>query len=288
MAGIPWSRNEYPGSPETSTKMRDRFRYRDARIRIVRVENSFIPVDGVGEKTERKLWRAGVTTWEDFDDSVSVVGPTRIDRIQRFVADARDRLAAGDADYFYRQFPGGCRWRLYENFRDDACFFDIETTGLSKYRDRVTTVSLHRDGDTRTLVRDEDLCPRRLRRELSEPSLLVTFNGASFDVPFVERAFDLSIDTPHLDLRYPCRQLGWTGGLTAAERAAGVERERPDISGRDAVRLWHEYERGNRNALETLVEYNREDAANLRPVADAVVEHLHRQVFESVRSDVNR
>jgi hypothetical protein len=244
----------------------------------VRVENSFIPVRGVGEKTERKLWRAGVTTWDEFDGSA--VGPTRAERIHEFLAEARDRLAAGDADYFYRQFPGASRWRLYENFRDDACFFDIETTGLSKRGDSVTTASFHRDGETETLVRGRDLTRDRVRERLSEPSLLVTFNGASFDVPFLERAFDLSVDTPHVDLRYPCEQIGWTGGLSAAERAAGVGRERPDVSGRDAVRLWYEYERGgDRSALETLVEYNREDAANLRPVADAVCRRLHEQVF---------
>jgi hypothetical protein len=250
----------------------------------VRVENSFIPVRGVGEKTERKLWRAGVTTWDEFDGSV--VGPTLAERIAGFVDEARDHLAAGDAGFFYREFPGASQWRLYENFREDACFFDIETTGLSKGSDRVTTVSLHRGGETRTLVRGEDLDREVLRRELAEPSLLVTFNGASFDVPFLERSFDLAIDTPHLDLRYPCRQVGWTGGLSAAERAAGIERERPDVSGRDAVRLWYEYERGgDRGSLETLVEYNREDAANLEPVADAVTQHLHERVFESERPD---
>lgn len=247
----------------------------------MRVENSFIPVEGVGEKTERKLWRAGITTWDEFDGGV--VGPTRAERIERFLAEARDRLSAGDADFFDRRFPGSEQWRLYENFRDEACFFDIETTGLSKHQDRVTTVSVHRDGDTRTLVRGEELSGERLQRELSEPSLLVTFNGASFDLPFLEASFDLSIDTPHLDLRYPCRQVGWTGGLSAAERAAGVDRERPDITGEDAVRLWYEYERGgDRGALDTLVSYNQEDAANLRPVADAVTRQLHRQVFEPV------
>jgi uncharacterized protein YprB with RNaseH-like and TPR domain len=248
----------------------------------VRVENSFIPVRGVGEKTERKLWRAGVTSWDAFEGSV--VGPTRADRIADFLATARERLDDGDADFFAREFPTPSQWRLYENFRDDACFFDIETTGLDKSGDRVTTVSLHRDGETRTLVRGEDLERERLEAALTEPSLLVTFNGASFDVPFLERSFGFSIDTPHLDLRYPCRQVGWTGGLSAAERAAGVERDRPDISGQDAVRLWYEYERGgDRGSMETLIEYNREDAANLKPVADAVTQHLHEEIFESIR-----
>jgi hypothetical protein len=246
----------------------------------VRIENSFIPVRGVGEQTERKLWRAGVTHWDDFDGSV--VGSTTAERIQSFIDTARDRLAAGDAAYFDRQFPSGERWRLYENFRADACFFDIETTGLSQHRDEVTTVSVHRGGETETFVRGRDLTAERLRDAFADASLLVTFNGKRFDVPFLETSFDLSLDYPHLDLMYPCRQLGLTGGLKVIEQEIGLERDRPDISGEDAVRLWHEYERGDEGALETLVSYNREDTVNLRTLSDTVAERLHADVFEPV------
>ncbi len=254
---------------------------------VVRVENSFIPVEGVGETTERRLWRAGVTTWDEFDPDVDVrsVGPTTAERIQRFVADARDRLAADDTRFFERRLPQGEVWRLYEDYRDQACFFDIETTGLSEHRDRVTTVTFHQGGDTETLVRGRDLDAERLREYLDAP-LVVTYNGARFDVPFLETSFDLSVDTPHLDLMYPCRSLGLDGGLSGVERALGVERERPDVSGEDAVRLWYEYERHDRErALEELVAYNREDTVNLRRVADDVTERLHRQTFEEARQE---
>ncbi|MFB6131477.1 MAG: ribonuclease H-like domain-containing protein [Salinigranum sp.] len=249
----------------------------------MRIENSFIPVRGVGERTERNLWRGGVTHWDDFD--ASAVGPATADRIEAFIDDARARLADGDSRFFAEAFPSGERWRLYENFREDACFFDIETTGLSHDRDDVTTVSLHRGGETRTLVRGEDLTAGALRAEFERARLLVSFNGARFDVPFLESAFDLSVDVPHVDLLYPCKRLGLTGGLKAIEREIGIERDRPDISGRDAVRLWREYERGDERALETLVSYNREDAANLRTLADSVAGSLHDEVFESVLGD---
>ncbi|OYR64857.1 exonuclease, partial [Halorubrum sp. E3] len=173
----------------------------------------------------------------------------------------------------------GERWRLYENFREETCFFDIETTGLDEHRNQVTTVSFHQAGETTTLVAGQDLTAERLRERFADASLLATFNGARFDVPFLEASFDVEIDTPHLDLMYPCKRLGLSGGLKPIEAEIGIERDRPDISGRDAVRLWREYEGGDDEALETLVSYNREDTVNLRTLADAVTEALHEDVF---------
>jgi uncharacterized protein YprB with RNaseH-like and TPR domain len=238
---------------------------------VVRLENSYIGVDGVGEATERKLWEAGARTWEEFDPSLC--GPTRGERIESFIETARPRLDDGDSAFFDRRLPSSEGWRLYEDFREEACFFDIETTGLHQSYHEVTCVSFHRDGVTETLVRGDDLTRENVRERLQAP-LLVTFNGARFDVPFLEESFDLSIDAPHLDLLYPCRRVDLTGGLKAIEPACGVERDRPDIEGADAVRLWREHECGVDGALETLVSYNREDAINLKTVADETVERL--------------
>jgi len=247
----------------------------------MRIENSFIPVRGVGEQTERRLWRRGVTHWDEFDGTG--VGETKAGRIESFIREARTALDAGDAHYFSETFPSGTHWRLYENFRDEATFFDIETTGLSRHYNDVTTVSVHRGGETRTLVSGRDLTAEALSRELGAAPLLVSFNGKRFDVPFLESTFDVSLDAPHVDLLYPCRTLGLTGGLSAVERELGVERDRPDISGEDAVRLWHRYEAGDDDALDTLVSYNREDTVNMVEIMDSVTDALHERVFLAAR-----
>ena len=243
----------------------------------MRIENSFIPVRGVGETTERRLWRDGITRWEAFDPDA--LGPTTGERVESFIADAWEHLDDGNAEFFAEQFPGGEHWRLYENFRDETCYFDIETTGLSADYNDVTTVSFHRDGETTTLVRGEDLTAERIREQFADASLVATFNGKRFDVPFLKQSFDVSIDVPHVDLMYPCKRLGLSGGLKAVERDVGLERDRPDISGEDAVRLWREYEAGDDEALETLVSYNREDTVNLAALTETVCEHLHEDVF---------
>jgi uncharacterized protein YprB with RNaseH-like and TPR domain len=242
----------------------------------MRLENTFVAADGVGEATERRLWDSGVRTWDEFDPAP--VGPGRADAVRSFLGDARDRLAARDADYFAERLPAGCTWRLYRNFRDEAAFFDIETTGLDAATSVVTAVSVHRGGDTETFVRGEDLDPAALRSALDAP-LLVSFNGKRFDVPFLEDCLGLSLDRPHLDLMYPCRRLELTGGLKPAERALGVERELPDVDGEEAVRLWRRHERGDPDALDRLVAYNREDAVNLRELGDRVTDRLHENVF---------
>jgi hypothetical protein len=269
-------------SPAPRRRRGDGFRSRGDGTVTVRIENSFIPVRGVGEKTERRLWEAGVTHWEEFDGRE--VGPTTADRIADFIDTASDHLDRGDAPFFAASFPSRERWRLYENFRDGACFFDIETTGLDAGRNDVTTVSFHRDGETETLVRGRDLTAANLRRRFDAADVVVSYNGTQFDVPFLEQSFDLSVETPHIDLIYLCRRLGLTGGLKQVERDLGVDRDRPDLSGRDAVRLWHRYERGDEDALDTLVSYNRDDTENLRAVADRVTGRLHDRVFPPTAS----
>ena len=104
-------------------------------------------------------------------------------------------------------------------------------------------------------------------------------------MPFLETTFDLDLGLPHVDLLYPCRSVGLTGGLKAIEREVGIGRGLPDLSGWDAVRLWREYERGRESSLETLLEYNRADTRNLRALADHVTGALHEQVFVAACGD---
>ena len=51
------------------------------------------------------------------------------------------------------------------------------------------------------------------------------------------------------------------------------------VDGREAVRLWHEHERGVDGALERLIAYNREDAVNMETVLEEVVDELEAQVL---------
>ena len=252
----------------------------------MRIENSFVPAEGVGERRERSVWESGILTWDEFDPKRAPLGPKTGKRVESFVAEALERLDDGDARYFGDRFPSGEVWRLYGNFREDAAFFDIETTGLDSARNNVTTVSVTRGGETTTLVRGEGLTAPALRELFFDAPLVVSFNGKQFDVPFLEDSFDIAIDAPHLDLMYPCRRIDLTGGLKAIEKAVGIDRDRPDLSGRDAVRLWHRYARdGDDDALDTLISYNRDDTENLQNLADVVATRLHEASIGAVADE---
>src|SRR5262249_37494530 len=94
--------------------------------------------------------------------------------------------------------------------------------------------------------------------------LLVTYNGKSFDIPFIEGHFRARLSQAHIDLRWLLWGLGLKGGLKGCERQLGIGRPGlEDIDGFAAPLLWSEYRRGNVKALETLLAYNIKDTLSL-------------------------
>lgn len=245
----------------------------------MRLENSFILAPGIGEKTEQKLWRNGVTHWDNITDTDAISSNKR-QKLERFLEKARKNLEVGNSYFFSDKLPNKSLWRAYRNFEEDACFFDIETTGLDQRRNKVTTAAFHRNGETRTFVRGDDLTRENLQREIDNSSILVSFNGKKFDQPFLEHNYDLEVETPHLDIMYPCKRIGLSGGLKKIEQQLQVTRELEDVDGREAVRLWKKYENnGNEAALEKLIKYNGYDARNLQDVLELVHSRLEQEFF---------
>lgn len=244
----------------------------------MRLEQSFIQIPGIGRKTERTLWSNEFTDWRD-DVDAAPIGPQKKAAIESFAADATAELAAGNVRYFGDCLPSAAHWRLADTFKTKVTAIDIETTGLDPNRAVVTTVSVHDARGSQTLVRDRDLTADRLASIFEEIDLLLSYNGAQFDLPFLHEHFATPIDIPHLDLRYPCRRVGLTGGLKAIEQELGISRDLPDVDGREAISLWHRAERGDDTALERLIRYNQEDTETLFPVLSAVTRMLNQQEF---------
>ena len=107
--------------------------------------------------------------------------------------------------------------------------------------------------------------------------LVITFNGACFDLPYIRRWFrNISLPKAHIDLRFLLRRLHYTGGLKKIEKDLGLAREE-DIDGMDgyeAVMLWAAYQRGDRHALERLIRYNTADIVNLEPLMERAFKEM--------------
>lgn len=226
------------------------------------LEQTFCHLPGVGAKTEQGLWAAGVHHWREVAGHPGVPA-RRAALFAQQAGESLERLAAGDVPYFAERLPSNQHWRLFQHFRHRLAYLDIETTGLGNPGDHITTIALY-DGTTlRHYIHGENL--PEFRHDILAYDLLVTFNGKSFDIPFIESSFNIALRTPHIDLRYVLASLGYRGGLKQIEHTLGFDRgELTDIDGYFAVLLWHDYARkGNRAALETLLAYNMVDTVNL-------------------------
>jgi uncharacterized protein YprB with RNaseH-like and TPR domain len=226
--------------------------------------NTFIHVAGVGIKTEARLWDAGVTDWNCVSVGNPVlVGSKRNSLLFRTIEESKIRLDDGDAAYFSRLLPTHQSWRLFPEFRDNIAYLDIETTGLDRFWDSITAVTLYDGKEIQSYVQGRNLddFPQAIRRY----KVLVTYNGKTFDVPFIERFFSMQLNQAHIDLRYVLGSLGLKGGLKACEARLGIDRgELTEINGFWAVLLWHEYQsRGRQSALDTLLAYNVQDTVTL-------------------------
>lgn len=250
------------------------------------LHHTFRHIPGIGERTERRLWRAGVTTWEHLlDDPAHPVlrRPLR-DRARFEVERSRRALEQGDARYFTARLPHALRWRLYPAFAARVGYLDIETTGLGFAESSLTVVGLYTvdaDGGNGTpyvYVQGRNL--DRFAADVADCTLLVTFNGAQFDLPFLRGKLGLPLDQAHIDLRYPLAALGYTGGLKKIETRLGLDRGGllAKLDGWCAVLLWRYAQRGEPGALDTLLRYNLEDVVHLptllATVYNAAVERL--------------
>jgi len=245
----------------------------------MRIENSFILAPGIGEKTEQKLWKKGITHWDHVEDT-SNISDNKKAKLENFLTKARKNLDVGNSVFFGDKLPNREVWRTYRNFQKSACFFDIETTGLDKQRNKVTTVSVYRNGESKTFLRGQDLTAENLRKEFHKASVIVSFNGKMFDRPFLEHNFDVNINNPHIDLMHTCKRINLSGGLKKIEKELGIERDLEDIDGREAIRLWKKYEKnGNEQALNKLIKYNQYDTENLQQLLETTHKQLTERLF---------
>lgn len=234
------------------------------------LKNTFIHTPRVGEATERRLWRRGVKTWDDFSSGNGLSLSPGLERcIHSHLSSSQHALSTGDAAFFERWLPSSELWRMYPDFSHNCLFLDIETTGVSHWRNDVTVIGTYDGRETRAFVKGKNLL--EFPGYANKYAMLVTYNGRQFDVPFLKAKFPgLKLPAAHIDLRFVTNRLGLTGGLKGVERRLDLNREGnlQEVDGFMAVKLWQVYRRGNRAALDTLIRYNLEDVVGLKAIIE--------------------
>ncbi len=225
--------------------------------------HSFQHIPGIGEKSEQKIWECGVTTWDEALTGTALLPEKQQQRIEKYTRESQAYLGADNPGYFADRLPSREHWRLFPQFRNTAVFLDIETTGLDLWDAEITTIATYDGRTIKTYVQGRNL--NEFKKDINKYNLIITYNGKTFDIPYIESYFKIAMNQTHIDLRYVLKSLGFSGGLKKCENALGLDRGDLDgVDGYFAVLLWKEFRRtGEEKILETLLAYNIEDVVNL-------------------------
>jgi hypothetical protein len=244
------------------------------------------------------------------------IGPVTEKRLRgrgyRSILDLRDHRRFGDpAAEFLRHLDGGGTGALAGwisrrhprshplslapcglHRRDELVFLDIETLGI--FSRPIILLGIGRlAGSTlatsQYLVREIPEEPAALNAALEdltgEGAAYISFNGKSFDIPYIgERAayygMPVSLDRPHFDLLHFSRRR-WGRDLsdcrlsTLERHIFGISRE-ADIPGSLVPEFYEAYLRtGNCGPLVPIVDHNRQDLVTLGFILPALLGDLH-------------
>ena len=156
-------------------------------------------------------------------------------------------------------------------------YIDIETTGLAPQDCDITVIGINicSNGSYHFIqLVGEDITDRSILEALQGVNILYTYNGSRFDLPFIHRRLGVNLAKVfiHIDLMYHCWRRNLYGGLTSVERQLGIKRRLAGIDGYEAVKLWWRYvDSFDLEALDTLLQYNKEDVVNLRSLKERLI-----------------
>ena len=251
------------------------------------IRGALTHLPGIGPRRLELLEQAGIRTWQDI---LSLSAPPLLageawERIVKEVKRCENALAREDLPLLLDALATSDHWRILAHGFEKATFFDIETSGLGQ-DSYITVISCYHRERLEIFIKDVNLTG--FLELLDDVDLLISFNGAAFDVPRVEQAFHIpALPCPHLDLRWVCYHEGLTGSLKSIETGQGITRPKALIGmdGEEAVRLWACWEEdGDKSALDKLIRYAAADVLALKVIAARLLERRHCPVaFEPAR-----
>jgi uncharacterized protein len=235
---------------------------------------------GLGTARERRLWAHGVARWDEYTSGTLGL-PKAVDAaLSEALAAAHRAYAARDVDALASLLPPREHWRLFSTFGAGAAYLDIETCDDEVGYGGISAIGMLDRHGPRLLLGAREL--HRFPELARGWSMLVTFNGLSFDVPILRRVFpDWQPPVAHVDLRHLLPRLGHAGKLKELEpRLGGLHLARPahleGIGGQNIGHLFRRGREGDREALRRFAEYNLYDVIGLR----TLMAYTHNGLFE--------
>ena len=245
----------------------------------------------IGTKTEENLKAKGYDTIESLKDH-----DRYCDVASKFM-DMFDAMSYSeiidvlDANRYTKR----CRDNVLRSIslcdRENFKFMDIETLGLSNVPIILIGIAEIKGNSiisSQYFLRDiyeEPAVIEAYLTHLDEDSVHVTFNGKSFDVPFIKNRclsnrVDADLNLPHLDLMYFAKNL-WRDDLpncqlqTIEKELFGIERE-GDVPGAYIPDYYNTYlaER-NIGPIVPIIEHNRQDIVSLASFLEKMYEDVN-------------
>lgn len=245
----------------------------------------------IGIKTEQNLKSKGYTTIESLTNHDKYC-----DAASQFITQIDDLSFAEIVNLLDKnRYSKKCRDNVVkaisltdkENFK----FMDIETLGLSNVPIILIGVAEIKNDkivSSQYFLRDiheEPAVIEAYLSHLSEDSVHVTFNGKSFDVPYIRNRclsnrVDLNFRLPHLDLMYFAKNL-WGDELpncqlqTIEREMFGIERE-GDVPGQYIPDYYRTYlSEENIGPIVPIIEHNRQDIISLASFLEKMYEDVN-------------
>ncbi len=229
------------------------------------IKQSFQICDGIGELTENKLWKLGFKNWDkilqsEMPDSFSRA-KWRV--LQSELVKFQEVIDKNDFLEFNNLCPSKLIWRSIPELIEKIAFLDIETTGLDRFRNKISTIAVYDGIKCHNFVNGKNLddFPEFIKKFPA----IATYYGKCFDIPFIKNRMGIEMDQIHYDLCFLLRRVGITGGLKSIEKQFNISRgNMADLDGYSAVILWEKYQKKKEEKyLSTLLAYNNEDVINL-------------------------
>ncbi len=249
-----------------------------------KILNDIKLIHGIGESKERNLKSQGYETIEDLLDH-----PTYSQKAEEFL----DNLHESPLDCITQRYSNSHPNLLYSSsFRDvdDFLFFDIETLGLKDLpviligMARITGDQINVKQYLATDLMDEKHMLLSFLSNLNDETVFVSFNGRSFDLPFIKgranyHGIHNDINLHHLDLLHFSRRT-WGDDLPncrlqTLERYLFNMQRQEDVPSSQVPAFYKTYLKTNNiGPLIPIVEHNKQDVITLAKILSKLQEEI--------------